>query len=220
MIDAAREEAIVLGFLSSSFYAEDEATPVVEKLLRHGWSFEERAVLTEYAREEALHARLIADYFARHGRKLGPPFWIQRVFRLARSRAALLVQFYHVEILAGSFYGAMAARVRNPEARALLKRLLLDESRHIRLHRELLAREIARMPPGERLKTRALAFLYRALWAVTARYQARQLAPVLGALAPRIAPKLGRRLRADLRILFRTRPALPAWFLARTAADM
>jgi len=46
---------------------------------------------------------------------------------------------------AGSFYGAMAARIDDEAARDLLRRLLRDEARHIRLHRELLAREIARL---------------------------------------------------------------------------
>jgi rubrerythrin len=213
-----QHETIVTTFLSSSFYAEDEATPVVDKLLRHAWSDEERAVLLAYAREEALHARLITAYFERRKQPLGQPFWIQRVFRIARSRLALLVQFYHVEILAGSFYGAMAARAREPEARALIKQLLLDESRHIRLHRELLAREIARQGFVGRCKARALAFLYRAGWALTARYQARQLAPVLGDLGPRVAPKLARRLRADLPILFGDSPPVPTWFLEPRAA--
>ena len=208
-------DPIVTTFLSSSFYAEDEATSVTNKLLRHRWSDEERAVLVAYAREEDTHARLIEEHFRRRRLAVGRPFWIQRVFRLARSRLALLVQFYHVEILAGSFYGAMAARTRDPEARALIKRLLVDESRHIRLHRDLLAREIAGAGALRRLKARALVFLYHALWAVTARYQARQLAPVLGALAPRVAPKLDRRLRADLPYLFGARPPVPAWFLDR-----
>ena len=61
------------------------------------------------------------------------------------ARTTLLIQFYHVEILAGCFYGAMAARVRDGAARELLRRLLRDEARHIRLHRELLARQIARL---------------------------------------------------------------------------
>ena len=218
VIEVPPENVIVTAFLSSSFYAEDEAKSVVHKLLRHRWSADERAVLEQYAAEEDLHARLIAAHLARRSLPLGVPFWIQRVFNLARSRAALLVQFYHVEILAGSFYGAMAARVRDPEARALIKRLLLDEARHIRLHRDLLAREIAGRGLLGRLALRALILAFHVGCAITARYQARQLSPVLGALAPRVAPKLDRRLRADLPYLFSARPASPRWFLRALTA--
>ena len=66
------------------------------------------------------------------------------LLRLARSRAALLLQFYSLELTAGVFYGAMASKTRDPGAKALIRRFLLDEAWHIRLHRGLLARELSR----------------------------------------------------------------------------
>jgi hypothetical protein len=78
----------------------------------------------------------------------------------------------------------MAARVRDGAARELLRRLLRDEARHIRLHRELLARQLARLGVLGRLKARVFAFLFRWAFFVTAWYQARQLAPILGEAGP------------------------------------
>ena len=177
-------DQLVATFLASSFFAEDEATPVVEKLLRHPTDSEERALLLSYAAEEDGHARILDAELARRGLPKGPPFWIQKVFRQISARTTLLIQFYHVEILAGCFYGAMAARVRDQAARELLRRLLRDEARHIRLHRELLARQLARLGALGRLKAWLFAFLFRWSFFVTAWYQARQLAPILGDAGP------------------------------------
>jgi rubrerythrin len=211
-------DRLLAAFLSSSFFAEDEATPVVTRLLRHPTSEEERALLVSYAREEDGHARLIAEHLRRRGLSPGAPFWIQKVFRRFRARTTLLVQFYNVEILAGTFYGAMAARIRDPEARALLRRLLRDEARHIRLHRELLTRHIARLRPWARLRAWTLALVFRLACGLTAWYQARQLAPVLGDAGRRLPGKIGRALRADLPLLFgpRDRPprSLDWWWRA------
>jgi rubrerythrin len=198
-------DRLLANFLSSSFFAEDEATPVVAKLLLHPTSEEERALLVSYAREEENHAKLIEEHLARRGLEKGAPFWIQKVFRRFRSRTTLLVQFYNVEILAGTFYGAMAGRIQDQEARALIRRLLRDEARHIRLHRELLARHIARLGPLGRLKARTLALVFRIAFSVTAWYQARQLAPILGEAGPPLRGKILHKLRADLPDLFGSR---------------
>jgi rubrerythrin len=195
-------DRLLAAFLASSFFAEDEATPVVTKLLNHPTTEEERALLLSYAREEDGHARLIEELLARRGLQKGAPFWIQKVFRRFRARTILLVQFYNVEILAGTFYGAMAARIRDPEARALLRQLLRDEARHIRLHRELLARHIARLRPWARLQAWVMLAVFRAACGITATYQARQLAPILGDAGPRLSGKIVRALRADLPVLF------------------
>jgi len=195
-------ERLLANFLSSSFFAEDEATPVVKKLLAHPTNEEERALLLSYAEEEDRHARLIEEHLARRGLPKGAPFWIQKVFRRFRARTILLVQFYNVEILAGTFYGAMAGRIRDGEARALIRRLLRDEARHIRLHRELLARHIARLGPLGRLEARVLALVFRAACSVTAWYQARQLAPILGQAGPPLRAKILKKMRADLPYLF------------------
>jgi rubrerythrin len=199
---------LLANFLSSSFFAEDEATPVVEKLLAHPTSEEERALLLSYAEEEDRHARLIEEHLARRGLPKGAPFWIQKVFRRFRARTLLLIQFYNVEILAGTFYGAMAGRIQDQEARALIRRLLRDEARHIRLHRELLARHIARLGPLGRLEAWTLALVFRAACSVTAWYQARQLAPILGEAGPPLRAKILKKMRADLPFLFgrRQRP--------------
>lgn len=197
------ERATVMTFLSSSWYAEDEASAVVAKLLRHPSSPEERAALVAYARQEDEHAALIDDLFRRRGWTRGQPFWIQRIFRLARARATLLLQFYNVELLAGVFYGAMAARTRDSEAKALIKRLLRDEAWHIRLHRELLARELARLSAPGRLAMRFLALLFRVGMRATAHVQARQLAPVLGDAGKALPAKIAAHLRADVPRLFR-----------------
>jgi hypothetical protein len=193
---------------------------VVTKLLQHPTNEEERALLLSYAREEDEHARLIEDLLRRRGLQKGAPFWIQKVFRRFRARTSLLVQFYNVEILAGTFYGAMAARIRDPEARALLRRLLRDEARHIRLHRELLARHIARLGPWARLQAWALILLFRMGCGLTAWYQARQLSPILGEAGARLRGKILRALRADLPVLFgpRDRPARPLDWWWRAAA--
>ena len=44
------ERSIVATFLSSSWYAEEEASSLVEKLLRHPCRAEERELLTAYAK--------------------------------------------------------------------------------------------------------------------------------------------------------------------------
>jgi len=211
-------DRLLAAFLSSSFFAEEEATPVVTKLLRHPANEEERALLLSYAQEEDRHARLIEEHLARRGLAKGAPFWIQKVFRRFRARTTLLVQFYNVEILAGTFYGAMAGRIRDPEARALLRHLLRDEARHIRLHRELLARHIARLGPWARLQAWTLALVFRLACGFTAWYQAQQLAPILGEAGPPLRKKILRTLRADLPVLFgpRDRPArsLDWWWRA------
>jgi rubrerythrin len=208
--DARRtSDQLLADFLASSFFAEDEATPVVEKLLRHPADEEERALLLSYAREEDGHARVLDAELARRGLPKGQPFWIQRAFRRMTARTTLLVQFYHVEILAGCFYGAVAARVHDGAARELLRRLLRDEARHIRLHRELLARHLARIGTLGRLKAGVLAFLFRWSFFVTAWYQARQLAPILGDAGPPLRRKILHKLRADLPFLFARRGRAP-----------
>jgi len=213
-------DQLLANFLASSFFAEDEATPVVEKLLRHPADAEERALLLSYAREEDGHARILDAELARRGLPKGRPFWIQRAFRRMSARTTLLVQFYHVEILAGCFYGAMAARVRDGAARALLRRLLRDEARHIRLHRELLARQLARVGALGRLKARWIAFLFRWSFFVTAWMQARQLAPILGEAGPPLRRKILHKLQADLPFLFGPRDRSPVpldWWWAPPA---
>jgi rubrerythrin len=199
------QDRLLANFLSSSFFAEDEATPVVKKLLLHPTSEEERALLLSYAQEEDGHARLIDELLHRRGLEKGQPFWIQKVFRHFSARTTLLVQFYNVEILAGTFYGAMAGRVQDEEARALIRRLLRDEARHIRLHRELLARHISRLGPLGRMKAWTLALAFRVACGITAWYQARQLAPILGEAGPPLPGKILRNLRADLPVLFGSR---------------
>lgn len=213
-------DRLLATFLASSFFAEDEATPVVEKLLRHPSDSEERALLLSYAAEEDGHARVLDAELARRGLPKGQPFWIQKVFRKISARTTLLIQFYHVEILAGSFYGAMAGRVRDQAARELLRRLLRDEARHIRLHRELLARELVRIGLLGRLKARFVAFLFRWSFFVTAWVQARQLAPILGDAGPPLRRKIMHKLRADLPFLFGTRDRRPLpldWWWSREA---
>ena len=148
----SHDQELLADFLASSFFAEDEATPVVEKLLRHPTDARSARCCCSYAREEDGHARILDAELARRGLPKGQPFWIQKAFRRMSARTTLLIQFYHVEILAGCFYGAMAARVRDGAARELLRRLLRDEARHIRLHRELLARQIARLGALGRLQ--------------------------------------------------------------------
>jgi len=200
--ETSRERAIVAAFLSSSWYAEEEASSVVARLLRHPCSAEERDLLVAYAQEEDLHADLIEAHFRERGLTKGPPFWMHPLLRLARSRAALLLQFYSLELTAGVFYGAMASKTRDPGAKALIRRLLLDEAWHIRLHRGLLARELSRLSPRERLRMRALAWLYRRGMDAGARFQARQLAPVLGSDGRALPRKIAAHLRADLPGLF------------------
>jgi rubrerythrin len=212
------QDRLLANFLASSFFAEDEATPVVEKLLRHPTDDEERALLLSYAREEDSHARILDAELARRRLPKGQPFWIQKVFRKISARTTLLIQFYHVEIIAGCFYGAMAARVHDRAARDLLRRLLRDEARHIRLHRELLARQLARIGTLGRLKARAVAFLFRWSFFVTAWYQARQLAPILGEAGPPLRRKILHKLRADRPFLFGSRERAPAsldWWWSR-----
>ena len=199
---ADRERALVAAFLSSSWYAEAGAPSLVAKMLRHPCSAEERDLLVAYAKEEDAHADLIEAHFGERGLTKGPPFWMQPLFHLATSRAALLLQFYHLELTAGVFYGAMASKTRDPGAKALIRRLLLDEAWHIRLHRALLVREIARLSPRERRRMRARAVLVRLALGVMARFQVRQLAPVLGPGGRALPRKVAAHLRADLPLHF------------------
>lgn len=195
-------------FLSSSWFAEDEAAPTVARLLEQPCDEEERKLLLSYAAEENGHAALIAKHFETHNLKFGEPFWIQRVFRLARSRPTMLLQMYTVEVLACFFYAAMAKRTKDKEAQALIKTLLRDEARHIRLTRELLARELARQSPIGRLKARTLAAILRLGVGVTAWVQSRQLKPVLGETGFTFSVKLVRLLSAERAMIFR-QPAEP-----------
>jgi hypothetical protein len=103
----------------------------------------------------------------------------------------------------------------------LIRRLLRDEARHIRLHRELLARQIARLRGWGRWRARLLVACFTAAAGVTAWYQARQLAPILGPAGPATRRKIRQKLRADRPFLFgrRTRAPQPLeWWWARRAA--
>lgn len=197
------ERDTVRTFLSSAFFAEDEAMPTVNRLLAQPCDPEERKLLESYAAEEEGHAQLIRWHFENRNQEFGQPFWIQRLFRLATSRQTMLQQMYTVEVLAAVFYGAMAAHTRDPEARALIRRLLRDEARHIRLARELLARELARASFAGRLKARLFATGLRLGLGVTAWVQARQLKPVLGKTGFTYPKKVMRILAADLDAIFR-----------------
>jgi hypothetical protein len=193
---------LLAAFLSSSWYAEEESSSVVTRLLQYACSAEERDLLVAYAQEEDLHADLIEAHFRERGLTRGPRFWMHPVLHLARSRAALLLQFYSLELMAGVFYGPMVSKTRDPGAKALIRRLLLDEAWHIRLHRGLLARELSRLSPRERLRMRALALFYRLGMDTAARFQARHLAPVLGSDGRALPWKIAAHLRADLPGLF------------------
>lgn len=197
------ERDTVRTFLSSAFFAEDEAMPTVQRLLALPCAPEERRLLESYATEEDGHAALIRAHFAARNEPFGQPFWIQRLFQLATSRQTMLQQMYVVEVLAAVFYGAMASHTKDPEARALIRRLLRDEARHIRLARELFARELARASFASRVKARVFATGLRLGLGVTAWVQARQLAPVLGETGFRYSKKLMRILAADLDAIFR-----------------
>lgn len=196
-------------FLSSAFFAEDEAMPTVARLLAQPCDPEERRLLEAYAAEEEGHARLIRWHFERRGLPFGQPFWIQRLFRLASARPTMLQQMYTIEVMAAVFYGAMAAHTKDDEARALIRQLLRDEARHIRLTRELLARELSRTPWAGRLKARVLALGFWLGAGVTARVQARQLAPVLGDTGFTYSKKVMRILAADRPTIFRARSGTP-----------
>ena len=215
------ERTTLRTFLSSSWFAEDEAAPTVARLLEQPCDEEERRLLLSYAAEETGHAALIAKHFETRGLKFGEPFWIQRVFRLARSRPTMLLQMYTVEVLACVFYAAMATRTKDKDAQALIKILLRDEARHIRLTRELLSRELARQPLAVRLKTRVLAAILRGGVGVTAFVQARQLQPVLGDTGFKFSLKLIRLLSAERSAIFR-RPSQPdrplSWWWRNEAA--
>ncbi len=215
------ERTTLRTFLSSSWFAEDEAAPTVARLLEQPCDEEERRLLLSYAAEENGHAALIAQHFETNNLKLGEPFWIQRIFRLARSRPTMLLQMYTVEVLACTFYAAMARRTKDKQAQVLIKVLLRDEARHIRLTRELLARELARQTPAARLKTRFLAAVLRAGVGVTAWVQSRQLRPVLGETGLTFSVKLVRLLSAERSAIFRhaDEPARPlGWWWGPEAA--
>ncbi|GEM_PF-3231757 len=194
---AATEQDIVRTFLSSSFFAEDEAAPSVARLLALPCDPEERRLLESYAAEEAGHAAMISDHFETNGLQLGQPFWVQRLFKLARARPTMLVQMYTIEVMACLFYGAMATRTTDEAAKSLMRKLLRDEARHIRLVRELLVRELARLGPLQRVKAHTIALLFRVGASVTAYVQARHLRPVLGDTGLTLPKKLFRLLSAD-----------------------
>jgi rubrerythrin len=206
----AREEILLESFLSSAFFAEDDAAPVVSRLLERTPDPEEHAALTVYAADEARHAELLGALLRRKGVAPGEPFVIQRFFHVLRSRAAVLAQTYHVELMAGVFYGAVAQATRDPDTRSVLRRILLDEARHIRLHRELYRREIARQRGLGRIRARILASLLRRTVRFTAWLQARQLAPLLGERARYLPDRIDRRIVADSKGIFRDRPSSSA----------
>jgi rubrerythrin len=210
-------------FLSSSFFAEESAAPVVERLLKLPCDAAERRLIESWAAEEAGHAERLDAWFRRHAVQRGPPFWIQPLFTVASERATLFVQLFHLELAAAMFYGAVAARVDDGEVRELLRGLARDESRHIRLIRELAARELARASPASRLKALVISrAIHIGAW-VTAHYQARQLEPLLGPEGRKLPGRLLSRFSTELERLFRdsAQPARPLeWWWSTTLAPM
>lgn len=200
---SALEATTLRTFLSSSWFAEAEADSVVSRLLLQSDDPEERRLLESYAAEEQHHAELIDGHLNDRGLEKGPPFWIQPLFRVASSRLHLLLQIFHVELLAGVFYGAMAEATQDLEARALIRRLLRDEARHIRLFRELLARELAVQPWTGRVQAQLIVFGARLGLSVTAWVQSLQLRPVLGATGVHFPVKVFKLLLAQREALFR-----------------
>jgi rubrerythrin len=211
-------EKLLENFLSSAFFAEDDAAPVVSRLLEHPCDPDERAAIAAYGVEEELHAKLLDELLERRGITRGVPFVVQRFFHLVRSRASILCQTYHVELLAGVFYGAVARSTNDPEIRALLERISRDEARHIRLQRELYRREIARSGRLARIKTRALAWALRSIVHVTAWLQARQLEPLIGESARELPAKVRKHLVSDLPRLFPSPRLAGGGAMARAAA--
>lgn len=167
-------------FLSSSWFAEESASPAVARLLAHPCDAEERAVLIAYAAEEDEHARLLAELFARRGLQRGQPFWIQPVLDAVSGRTELVLQMFHLELMAGMFYAGVARGIDDVEVKALIRRLLRDEARHIRLFRGLARKQLATLTGFEALRARAFVYALQAGAYVTAQYQTRQLAPLLG----------------------------------------
>jgi rubrerythrin len=210
-------------FLSSSFFAEESAAPVVERLMKLPCDPAERRLIESWAAEEAGHAERLDAWFRRHAVQRGPPFWIQPLLTVASERATLFVQLFHLEVAAAMFYGAVAARVDDPEARQLLRGLARDESRHIRLIRELASRELARASPTSRMKALVLSkAIHVGAW-VTAHYQARQLEPLLGREGRKLPARLLSRFSQELTGLLRdsAEPARPLeWWWRTTLAPI
>ncbi|MBL8953348.1 MAG: hypothetical protein JNK82_21420 [Myxococcaceae bacterium] len=203
-------------FLSSSWFAEESASPMVERLLARTTDVHERRVLQAYAAEEDEHARLIGAYFEKHGLERGPPFWIQPALDRIDGRTPLLVLMFHMELMAALFYGTVAQSVEAGEARALIRRLLRDEARHIRLFRSLARRELQAKRGFERVTARALVTSVQVSAYTTAQYQARQLAPLLGERAAKLPRRVWAQFTAERGGLFDAAPQkLDGWWAAQ-----
>ncbi len=191
-------------FLSSSWFAEESASPMVERLLARTDDAHERRVLAAYAREEDEHARLIGEFFVKHGIARGKPFWIQPALDRIDGRTTLVVLMFHMELMAALFYGAVAASIEDGEARVLIRRLLRDEARHIKLFRSLARRELQQKTGLERLTSRTLVSSIQLAAYTTAQYQARQLAPLLGPRAQALPKRVWAQFQAEKEGLLET----------------
>lgn len=189
-------------FLSSSWFAEESASPMVARLLARTADAGERRVLTAYAAEEDEHARLIAAFFEKHGLKRGKPFWIQPALDRIGGRTPLVVLMFHLEMMAALFYGAVAQSIEDGEARELIRRLLRDEAGHIKLFRSLARRELSQKKGLERVTAQALVSSIQLAAYSTAQFQARQLAPLLGPRAETLPKRVWALFKAERAELF------------------
>jgi len=200
-------------FLSSSWFAEESASPMVQRLLARTPDDHERRVLAAYAAEEDEHARLIAAFFDKHGLQRGRPFWIQPALDRIDGRTPLVVLMFHMELMAALFYGSVAASLEDGEARALIRRLLRDEARHVRLFRSLARRELQQKRGLEQLTARTLVSSVQLAALTTAHYQSRQLAPLLGPRAATLPARVRAQFRAEYADLFDAAPQpIDAWW--------
>ena len=199
---------LLADFLASSFFAEDEATPVVEKLLRHPTDSEERALLAlicaRGGRARAHPRRRAGAARAAEGTAVLDPEGVPADQRADHAADPVLSRRDPGRLLLRRDGGARARRRRARAAAAAAARRGAPHPAAPRAARPRSSRASARSDGSRR---GVFAFLFRWAFFVTAWYQARQLAPILGDAGPPLRRKILHKLRADLPVP--VRPARP-----------
>lgn len=117
--------------------------------------------------EEQRHSRLLACYLHRLGAPLLPAHWTHSAFRHIRHWAGLELKvrvLVTTEIMAVPYYRAVMAASTCPALTAICRRILREESRHLRFQGATLARLEARRP---RLQRALAALAHQAFLAGT-----------------------------------------------------
>lgn len=107
------------------------------------------AAVDLFVAEEQRHARLLAEVVAYLGGKCLQKQWSNSVFRWLRNHFGVEfnIQILLIaELIAEVYFGLLYRKCSDPAVRAVSRRLLQDEMRHIAFHTEFLRERLEAMP--------------------------------------------------------------------------